>query len=159
MTEKSMCVEGKETEKKKERDELFFSVCYRSAQFDFFHIYIYSSHRAQVKKKVERREESCSTTAALFFFYCVCVFVFFILSLFFSVCVRAFSVCKYINASESRQIEKREKKEKKKTGAENEWETHELFYAFSMLIIVKEEERKGTESKRKNSRATNHRKK
>jgi hypothetical protein len=34
-------------------------------------------------------------------------------------------------------------------GAENEWETHELFYAFSMLIIVKEEERKGTELKEK----------
>lgn len=70
-------------------------------------------------------------------------------------CARAFGVCKYINASESRQIEKEGKKEeKKKVGAENEWETHELFYAFSMLIVVKEEERerereKGNETEEK----------
>jgi hypothetical protein len=38
----------------------------------------------------------------------------------------------------------RQKRRKKIYEAENEWKTHELFYAFSILIIVKEErERKG----------------
>lgn len=149
---KYVCRRKSDREKKGTR-RTFFSVCYRSAQFDFFHIYIYIAVTERKLKKVERREESCSTTTLLFFFYCVCVcvcvFVFFTLSLFFCMCVRAFGVCKYINASESRQIEKREKKKKKKVGAENEWETHELFYAFSMLIIVKEEERKGNGTKEK----------
>jgi hypothetical protein len=64
----------------------------------------------------------------------------------------------------SRQIEEREKREKKIV-AENEWETHELFYAFSMLIIVKkrreekEKERNQRERAKQKRRASNRRKK
>jgi len=45
----------------------------------------------------------------------------------------------------------RQKRRKKIYEAENEWKTHELFYAFSILIIVKEE--------REKRRVSNHRKK
>jgi len=81
-----MCVEGKETEKKKERDELFFSVCYRSAQFDFFHIYIAVTERKLKKKwkeeknRVQRQQHSffsivyvcSSSSSSVFFFLYVC---------------------------------------------------------------------------------------
>ena len=138
-----MCECGNKRNRKKENETNFFSVCYRSAQFDFFHVYIYIGVTGRkFKKSGKKREESCSTTTSLFSLYCVCVCSSSSLSVFFPVCVRTFGVCKYINASESsRQREKREKRGKK-IGAENEWETHELFYAFSMLIIVTEEERK-----------------
>jgi hypothetical protein len=99
-----MCAETRE----RERDEVFFSVCLRSAQFDFFF------HRARKsKKKVGRREESCSTVVTLFFlslsYACVCSssspLVFF-----FCIYARIWRLQTYINASKSRKTEKKEKK-------------------------------------------------
>jgi hypothetical protein len=100
---KKVCMQKRQRERERERDELFFSVCSRSAQFDFF------IHRARVKKKVERREESCSTVVTPFFLsrMCVCVFVFLTLSLFFCIYTRIWRLQTYINA---RKTEKKEKK-------------------------------------------------
>lgn len=119
-----MCVEGKETEKKKERDELFFSVCYRSAQFDFFHIYIVVTER-KLKKKWKEEKSRVQRQHHSFFLLCMCVRLLHP-QFFYSVCVRAFGVCKYINASESRQIEKREKRRKKSWGRKRMGNTRTL---------------------------------
>ncbi len=82
MTEKSMCVEGKETKEKKERDELFFCLLPKCSIRLLSYIYIYSSHRAQVKKKSGKKRRVVFNDNTTLFFYCVCVFVFFTLSFF-----------------------------------------------------------------------------
>lgn len=87
MTKKSMCVEGKETRKKKERDELFF--CLLPKCSIRLLSYIYSSHRAQVKKKSgKKRRVVFNDNITLFFLLCICVRLLHSQS-FFSVCVCA----------------------------------------------------------------------
>jgi hypothetical protein len=108
-----MCVEGKDREKKRTRRTFFFCLLPKCS-IRLLSLYILVTER-KLKKSGKKRRVVFNDKTTLFF-YCVCVFVFFTLSLFFSVCVRAFGVCKYINASESRQIEKEGKKKKKKLG-------------------------------------------
>jgi hypothetical protein len=56
-------------------------------------------------------------------------------------------------------MRERQKRRKKKSiyDAENEWKTHELVYAFSILIVVKG--RREREREREGGQATIHRKK
>lgn len=112
---KNVCERRRDRRKsERERDELFLFCLLPKCSI---RLLFTSRHRVEVKKmerteksRVQRREHYVASLYA-----CVCVFVFFILSLFFCVCVRAraFGVCKYIHTSESRQIEKREKRGKK----------------------------------------------
>lgn len=121
----------RQTDREKENATNFFSVCCQSAQFDFF----FSASRVKKSGKKRRIVFNSSNTISSPFY---CVFVFFTLGLFFSICMRAFGVCKHISMRARVERQKRRKKRE----AENEWKTHELIYAFSILIIVKKERKK-----------------
>ena len=66
-----------------------------------------------VKKKWKEEKSRVQRQHHSFSLLCMSVRLLHPQSFFFCMCVRAFGVCKYINASESRQIEKREKRGKK----------------------------------------------
>jgi hypothetical protein len=151
--QKKVCVcacERKSDREKRERDELFLFCLLPKCSI---RLLFTSRHRVEVKK-MERTRRVVFNDKSTTLLHCMCACVRLLHSQsFFSVCVRAFGVCKYIHTSESRQIEKKGEK-RKKVGAENEWKTHELFYSFSMLDSRegrrgRERGRKGTELKEK----------
>ena len=148
-----MCAEGKVTEKKKNETNFFFlfaTEVLNSTSFIYIYIYVRSSYRARkLKKSRKKRRIVFNENTTRFFPLCMCVRLLHSQS-FFSVCVRAFGVCKYINASESRQIEKREKRRRRKNwGRKRMGNTRTLLCFLDVDSSVKEEERKGTEPKRK----------
>jgi hypothetical protein len=67
---------------------------------------------------------------------------------------RAFGVCKYMNASESRQIEKKERARERESereeflAAENEWETHTNSCVRLSIMVKKDARARGKERKK-----------
>ncbi len=110
MTEKkSMYAETIEKKRERERDELFFFCLLSKCSIRLFF------HRAQVKKKVEKKRRvvfNSSNTILSFSVICVCVcsssspFSLFFLYIY----ARIWRLQTYINASKNRKTEKKEKK-------------------------------------------------
>jgi hypothetical protein len=155
---KYVCRRKRDREKKNETNFFFCLLAkYSIRLLSYIYIYIVVTER-KLKKSGKKRRVVFNDNTTIFL-YCVCVFVFSILSLFFSVCVRAFGVCKYITESESRQIEKREKRGKKSWGRKRMGNTRTLLCFLDVDNSEGRREKgngtKGEEQKQKR-RATNH---
>jgi hypothetical protein len=145
MTEKkSIYAETIEKKEKENATNFFFSVCSRSAQFDFF----FTERKS--KKKWKKREESCSTVVTPFFlsllYVSVCVRLPHPLVFFFCIYMRAFGVCKH--TSMRARIERQKRRKKKIRGRKRMENTRTL------LCFLNIDNSEGSESREKGGQAT-----